>query len=475
MRRQFTGRFGYGNGVVVDVDPKNNISHVLTCFHNIKDVEWIRIYSNGWHHGHVINFDQTSDLALVQINAIHPECINIVDSRPPNGTRGQVLAYEKVQSNNKPKMTLTVDTTIINNSSAIPGGQAWYTDAVRTSYRFRQGMSGGLLRTSQGMVGLISASVEHGVCTDGPTCLSFVQNSLRRQPNCNTGSIKTRPGRSRPPSEDKNFEEQALKLLLIQILSDPEVRQQLQADSEILEIIERLAKSVGNLKKKGTAEKKKIDNRLTALETALQDIGDYDDTEIRELISGLEENYSDLQIQRERHIEANELVFERIGKDLQSLNDRIEAISQYDDTDIKRRLTQLENKSPSTDTTVENTLVSIETRLKTLESKKAEYDDSGLKKQIADLQTELAALKVALANPEKTSYVLYFTSVDNPRTKETDKKAKYLKSKGVPIYIITLRLTKDTIDTVPRTYTIPQGKEVSGASNVITYLSTLTF
>jgi SMC interacting uncharacterized protein involved in chromosome segregation len=72
--------------------------------------------------------------------------------------------------------------------------------------------------------------------------------------------------------------------------------------------------------------------------------------------------------------------------------------------------------------------------------------------------------------------ILYFTARDNVACIKTDAMAKKLKDVGYPITIITLEPTQiKTIQDVPRVFECETGEEYRSATNVVTYLSSLTF
>jgi len=105
-----------------------------------------------------------------------------------------------------------------------------------------------------------------------------------------------------------------------------------------------------------------------------------------------------------------------------------------------------------------------------------------LESKVSALNTENAALKAQLQamkdtpppEPKPEKRVLYFTSIGNPNTAETDKAARKLKDNGYPITIITLDPTETNVRDVPRAFELPSGKSVTGVSNVITYFATLS-
>jgi hypothetical protein len=78
-------------------------------------------------------------------------------------------------------------------------------------------------------------------------------------------------------------------------------------------------------------------------------------------------------------------------------------------------------------------------------------------------------------NVSSTDRVLYFTANGAAHCVKTDEVARKLKDQGVPITIITLKPEDASVSDVPRIHVIGTGLEHSGASNVMTYFTTLSY
>lgn len=93
---------------------------------------------------------------------------------------------------------------------------------------------------------------------------------------------------------------------------------------------------------------------------------------------------------------------------------------------------------------------------------------------LAELEARIALLE-ALPEPQPADgRVLYFTSRDLSRVKQTDALARQLKQEGRPITIVTLapkHIQEDNVRDVPRVFVPSKGQSVVGVDDVTRFLS----
>ena len=159
--------------------------------------------------------------------------------------------------------------------------------------------------------------------------------------------------------------------------------------------------------------------RLQAVETRINnnELG-YDDTQIKERLSALENNagsgtsYDDTEIKNRlvalEDKTDNDTIYDdsEIKTRLQELENKTDNDTIYDDSDIKARLEVLENKTDN-DTLYDDT--QIKERLTALESKTDNdtiYDDSEIRGEVETLKNQIVALQETLngLNADDTEY-----------------------------------------------------------------------